>query len=256
VLPLAVTPSSVRRSCPTFRRSAESGSAIRSLRVVGVGRPRRLPPTSRSGSPKRAPKREDAGGDGAFRTLARRRSRQCRRLRQLIRATTTIVGSGVKASASKRKSPPGTASQTRSMSSSCGARRRSTPRGRGPSAVRGSCATHSPVFVPAYALSYADDRSSPPPTLRLEKYLAMLDNRLVLARVLVPAAPMAATYGGRLARRGWQREPRRVRGVAVADSDVSAGGPKRWHALGCRVPAVQSLLSRRRSALSRWCDAR
>src|SRR6267378_15358 len=86
-----------------------------------------------------------------------------------------------------------------------------------------ACDTHAHVFGPAARFPYAADRSYTPPDAPLEKYLAMLDT-LGCAHGHDNAAMLDAL----------EREPKRLRGVAVAAANVPAAELRRWHALGVR----------------------
>jgi predicted TIM-barrel fold metal-dependent hydrolase len=96
----------------------------------------------------------------------------------------------------------------------------------------GACDTHAHVFGPASRFAYADDRSYTPPDAPLEKYLAMLDTVGFSRGALVQGSAHGRDNAAMLD--ALAREPQRLRGVAVADGDVSPAELKRWHALGVR----------------------
>jgi predicted TIM-barrel fold metal-dependent hydrolase len=96
----------------------------------------------------------------------------------------------------------------------------------------GACDTHNHVFGPASRFPYADDRSYTPPDAPLEKYLAMLDTVGFSRGVLVQGSAHGRDNAAMLD--ALARTPTRLRGVAVADADVSPEELRRWHALGVR----------------------
>ena len=85
-----------------------------------------------------------------------------------------------------------------------------------------ACDTHAHVFGPADRFPYARDCSYTPPDAPLEKYLGMLvqgsahgrDNSAMLDAL--------------------KRRPRRLRGVAVADTDTPPAILREWDAVGVR----------------------
>jgi predicted TIM-barrel fold metal-dependent hydrolase len=88
------------------------------------------------------------------------------------------------------------------------------------------------VFGPAGQFPYAEDRSYTPPDAPLAKYLAMLDTVGFARGVLVQGSAHGRDNAAMLD--ALARHPERLRGVAVADADVSAAELRRWHALGVR----------------------
>jgi predicted TIM-barrel fold metal-dependent hydrolase len=96
----------------------------------------------------------------------------------------------------------------------------------------GACDTHAHVFGPADRFRYADDRSYTPPDAPLEKYLAMLDAIGFARGVLVQGSAHGHDNSAMLD--ALTRQPERLRGVAVADADVSADELHAWNKLGVR----------------------
>jgi predicted TIM-barrel fold metal-dependent hydrolase len=88
------------------------------------------------------------------------------------------------------------------------------------------------VFGPAEVFPYAEDRSYTPPDAPLEKYLAMLDTIGFARGVLVQGSAHGRDNSAMLD--ALRREPARLRGVAVADTDVSPSDLRQWHELGVR----------------------
>ena len=95
-----------------------------------------------------------------------------------------------------------------------------------------ACDTHCHVFGPATRFPYAADRSYTPPDAPLEKYLAMLDTLGCARGALVQGSAHGHDNSAMLD--ALEREPKRLRGVAVADADTPAAELRRWHALGVR----------------------
>jgi predicted TIM-barrel fold metal-dependent hydrolase len=95
-----------------------------------------------------------------------------------------------------------------------------------------ACDTHAHVFGPAALFPYADDRSYTPPDAPLEKYLRMLDTVGFARGVLVQGSAHGRDNAAMLD--ALARHPDRLRGVAVADADVSPAELRRWHAGGVR----------------------
>src|SRR5260370_1354703 len=95
-----------------------------------------------------------------------------------------------------------------------------------------ACDTHAHVFGPAGQFPYAADRSYTPPDAPLEKYLAMLATVGFARGVLVQGSAHGRDNAAMLD--ALARHPGRLRGVAVADADVSAAELRRWHAGGLR----------------------
>ena len=112
-----------------------------------------------------------------------------------------------------------------------------------------ACDTHAHVFGPADRFPYADDRSYTPPDAPLEKYLGMLDTIGFARGVLVQGSAHGRDNSAMLD--ALKREPDRLRGVAVADADVSPDELRAWNAARRPRLALQSFLSRRAVALSR-----
>src|SRR2546423_8779479 len=96
----------------------------------------------------------------------------------------------------------------------------------------GACDTHAHVFGPADRFPYADDRSYTPPHAPLEKYLDMLDALGFARGVLVQGSAHGRDNSAMLD--ALRRQPARLRGVAVADGDVSRETLRRWSDIGVR----------------------
>ena len=79
-----------------------------------------------------------------------------------------------------------------------------------------ACDTHAHVFGPAALFPYADDRSYTPPDAPLEKYLGMLDAIGFARGVLVQGSAHGHDNSAMLD--ALERQPDRLRGVAVADA--------------------------------------
>ena len=86
--------------------------------------------------------------------------------------------------------------------------------------------------VPRIAFPYAEDRSYTPPDAPLEKYLGMLDTIGFARGVLVQGSAHGRDNSAMLD--ALRREPNRLRGVAVADADVSPDELRAWNAVGVR----------------------
>jgi predicted TIM-barrel fold metal-dependent hydrolase len=95
-----------------------------------------------------------------------------------------------------------------------------------------ACDTHAHVFGPAARFPYADDRSYTPPDAPLAKYLAMLDAVGFDRGVLVQGSAHGRDNSAMLD--ALARQPDRLRGVAVADENVSSETLRRWNDLGVR----------------------
>src|SRR5262245_29430577 len=95
-----------------------------------------------------------------------------------------------------------------------------------------ACDTHAHVFGPAAQFPYAPDRSYTPPDAPLAKYLAMLDTVGFARGVLVQGSAHGRDNAAMLD--ALQRQPERLRGVAVADADVAPAELRRWAGLGVR----------------------
>ncbi|WP_050630332.1 amidohydrolase family protein [Bradyrhizobium viridifuturi] len=96
-----------------------------------------------------------------------------------------------------------------------------------------ACDTHAHVFGPTDRFPYANDRSYTPPDAPLASYLGMLDALGFARGVLVQGSAHGRDNSSMLD--ALQREPARLRGVAVADADVAAGTLRQWHVLGVRA---------------------
>ena len=97
---------------------------------------------------------------------------------------------------------------------------------------RDACDTHAHVFGPASRFPYAADRSYTPPDAPLEKYLRMLDTLGFDRGVLVQGSAHGRDNSAMLD--ALSQQPKRLRGVAVADADTSAAELRRWRDLGVR----------------------
>ena len=95
-----------------------------------------------------------------------------------------------------------------------------------------ACCTHAHVFGPADRFPYAADRSYTPPDAPLKKYLAMLHTLGLSRGALVQGSAHGRDNSAMLD--ALEREPKRLRGVAVADETVPAAELRRWHELGVR----------------------
>ncbi len=82
-----------------------------------------------------------------------------------------------------------------------------------------ACDTHAHVFGPADRFPYADDRSYTPPDAPLAKYLGMLDTIGFARGVLVQGSAHGHDNSAMLD--ALARRPDRLRGVAVADENVT-----------------------------------
>jgi predicted TIM-barrel fold metal-dependent hydrolase len=96
----------------------------------------------------------------------------------------------------------------------------------------GACDTHAHVFGPASRFPYAADRSYTPPDAPLEKYLGMLDRIGFDRGVLVQGSAHGHDNSAMLD--ALARQPKRLRGVAVADGEVAPATLRGWHDLGVR----------------------
>src|SRR5580700_12176624 len=97
---------------------------------------------------------------------------------------------------------------------------------------RGACDTHAHVFGPAARFPYAADRSYTPPDAPLEKYLGMLDTIGFARGVLVQGSAHGRDNSAMLD--ALARCPDRLRGVAVADADISFDALRAWNRRGVR----------------------
>src|SRR5664279_5987854 len=82
-----------------------------------------------------------------------------------------------------------------------------------------ACDTHAHVFGPASLFPYTADRSYTPPDAPLEMYLGMLDTIGFARGVLVQGSAHGRDNSAVLD--ALTQRPDRLRGVAVADSEVS-----------------------------------
>ena len=97
---------------------------------------------------------------------------------------------------------------------------------------QGACDCHCHVFGPAARFPYAEPRSYTPEDALLEDYLALLDRLGFDRGVLVQ--PSAYGRDNRAMIDALQREPDRLRGVAVGGAELTARRLAEWHALGIR----------------------
>lgn len=97
---------------------------------------------------------------------------------------------------------------------------------------RNACDTHAHVFGPASVFPYAADRSYTPPDAPLAKYLAMLGAVGFDRGVLVQGSAHGRDNSAMLD--ALARQPKRLRGVAVADADIAPDVLREWHRLGIR----------------------
>jgi len=95
-----------------------------------------------------------------------------------------------------------------------------------------ACDAHAHVFGPADRFPYADDRSYTPPDAPLPKYLGMLDAIGFTRGVLVQGSAHGHDNSAMLD--ALARRPDRVRGVAVADENVTAQTLREWNKTGVR----------------------
>ena len=95
-----------------------------------------------------------------------------------------------------------------------------------------ACDTHAHVFGPAQRFAYTRDRSYTPPDAPLEKYLGMLDTIGFARGVLVQGSAHGRDNSAMLD--ALRQRPDRLRGVAVADADVSPADLHEWNRLGIR----------------------
>jgi predicted TIM-barrel fold metal-dependent hydrolase len=95
-----------------------------------------------------------------------------------------------------------------------------------------ACCAHAHVFGPSDRFPYAADRSYTPPDAPLAKYLAMLDTLGFARGALVQGSAHGRDNAAMLD--ALEREPKRLRGVAVADEETPGAELQRWHRLGVR----------------------
>jgi 2-pyrone-4,6-dicarboxylate lactonase len=96
-----------------------------------------------------------------------------------------------------------------------------------------ACDTHAHVFGPPVRVPYADDHSYTPPDAPLEKYLGMLDTIGFARGVLVQGSAHGRDNSAMLD--ALKHRPDRLRGVAVADADISPAVLREWNRLGIRA---------------------
>ena len=97
----------------------------------------------------------------------------------------------------------------------------------------GACDTHAHVFGPGARFPYAGDRSYTPPDASLEKYLHMLDTLGFARGGLVQGSAHGRDNSAMLD--ALKRQPERLRGVAVADADISPEVLREWNEIGVRA---------------------
>jgi predicted TIM-barrel fold metal-dependent hydrolase len=95
-----------------------------------------------------------------------------------------------------------------------------------------ACDTHAHVFGPATLFPYTRDRSYTPPDAPLDMYLGMLDAIGFTRGVLVQGSAHGRDNAAVLD--ALERQPKRLRGVAVADADTAPADLRGWHRLGVR----------------------
>jgi 2-pyrone-4,6-dicarboxylate lactonase len=91
---------------------------------------------------------------------------------------------------------------------------------------------HCHVFGPVARFPYAEPRSYTPEDAPLEAYLALLDRLGFAHGVLVQ--PSAYGRDNRAMLDALEREPRRLRGVAVGGAELTPAALRAWHAAGVR----------------------
>ena len=97
---------------------------------------------------------------------------------------------------------------------------------------QGACDCHCHVFGPAARFPYAEPRSYTPDDAPLAAYLAMLDRLGFDRGVLVQ--PSAHGRDNRAMIDALEREPDRLRGVAVGGAELDSATLGEWHRLGVR----------------------
>jgi predicted TIM-barrel fold metal-dependent hydrolase len=98
---------------------------------------------------------------------------------------------------------------------------------------RGACDAHCHVFGPAARFPYAEPRSYTPDDAPLAAYLAHLDRLGCERGVLVQ--PSAYGRDNRAMLDALERNPQRLRGVAVGGSELDAATLRDWHGKGVRA---------------------
>jgi predicted TIM-barrel fold metal-dependent hydrolase len=96
-----------------------------------------------------------------------------------------------------------------------------------------ACCTHAHVFGPAAQFPYAAERSYTPPDAPLGKYLAMLATLGFERGVLVQGSAHGSDNSAMFD--ALERNPDRLRGVAVAPAETSRGTLEGWSRLGVRA---------------------
>ena len=97
----------------------------------------------------------------------------------------------------------------------------------------GACDCHCHVFGPAARFPYAEPRSYTPDDAPLAAYLAMLDRLGFDRGVLVQPSAYGRDNAAMLD--ALERQPKRLRGVAVGGAELNAAMLKQWHAAGVRA---------------------
>lgn len=95
-----------------------------------------------------------------------------------------------------------------------------------------ACDTHAHVFGPGSRFPYAEDRSYTPPDAPLDKYLRMLDTLGFERGALVQGSAHGRDNGAMLD--ALERQPKRLRGIAVADENVPLVELRKWGNGGIR----------------------
>src|SRR4051794_18401649 len=95
-----------------------------------------------------------------------------------------------------------------------------------------ACDTHCHVLGAALHFPYAEDRSYTPPDAPLAKDLKLLDTLGCDRGALVQGSAHGRDNSAMLD--ALEREPKRLRGVGVAEAGTPAAALRRWHALGVR----------------------
>jgi predicted TIM-barrel fold metal-dependent hydrolase len=105
----------------------------------------------------------------------------------------------------------------------------------------GAADTHAHVFGPARDYPYAPQRSYTPPDSPLAEYMALLDTLGLERGVIVH--PSVYGTDNRATLDALRAEPRRLRGVAVVDADVSDAELEEMDRLGVRGVRLNLLYS-------------
>ena len=95
-----------------------------------------------------------------------------------------------------------------------------------------ACDTHAHVFGPGSRFPYVETRSYTPPDASLEKYLHMLDTLGFARGGLVQGSAHGRDNSAMLD--ALEQRPDRLRGVAVADAEISPADLREWNRLGIR----------------------